>query len=320
MKSKLAISLLLSYLRFLSWVFLSMPKDMLIYNKIRRMVSIDETQWAFVCNAHLGDTYLLAALMPDFLSKTNSKEAVFIGYEWAKCLFSQFDMNFRFITVDKAPSIYWNAYSRFLIKFKKGNVLPGQCSSINPFRIKSNKQMLRDFSILTLHSDDIIAAKPKNSHHTPDYSNKYAYKFNEKAAILFPYSYTVKMIPLDFWKRVAENLTKTGYSVLFNIGPNEEKINGYQSVSLDLCELSEITESVSLIIGMRSGIIDLISNTKTPKIIIYSTERERDIFTVTQYNPELSNKILELVFDEATTIDLLEKIFPDPKDLERILI
>ena len=89
---------------------------------------------------------------------------------------------------------------------------------------------------------------------------------------------------------------------------------------MDLCELSEITESVSLIIGMRSGIIDLISNTKTPKIIIYSTERERDIFTVTQYNPELSNKILELVFDEATTIDLLEKIFPDPKDLERILI
>lgn len=92
----------------------------------------------------------------------------------------------------------------------------------------------------------------------------------DKTIILAPYANTyIKELPEEWWKNLAINLKSKGYKLLTNAGPNEEAIAGTSKIFIPFSCLGSICDYCGTIIGMRSGLFDVIAFSACKKIIIY---------------------------------------------------
>lgn len=88
--------------------------------------------------------------------------------------------------------------------------------------------------------------------------------------ILFPYANTASQLSLQFWERLAEKLLQEGYIVCTNSsGKHEAGIKGTKELFFDLRYGLEVVEAAGFMIGLRSGICDVLSTVKAKKIILY---------------------------------------------------
>ncbi len=91
-----------------------------------------------------------------------------------------------------------------------------------------------------------------------------------KTVLLSPFSYTLSVLPNWFWKKLAKELTKLGYSVCTNLGSKKEKtIEGTEGVFLRYEQLGVFLKNAGYFIGIRSGFCDVISSIPCKKIVLY---------------------------------------------------
>ncbi|WP_161846241.1 glycosyltransferase family 8 protein [Pseudoflavonifractor sp. 524-17] len=108
----------------------------------------------------------------------------------------------------------------------------------------------------------------------PEYIKK-LFKSNRlvpgKTVILSPYSNScAAAIPMQSWVGIAETLKELGFSVCTNgVGPNEPAIEGTKVVSVPLKYSKAFLEYSGYFISMRSGLCDVIGQSKCKKYIIY---------------------------------------------------
>lgn len=91
-----------------------------------------------------------------------------------------------------------------------------------------------------------------------------------KTVILFPYAKTATKIEDSFWIRLTELLKSKGYCVCTNSGGDgEPAIKGTKELFFDIRYALETIEMAGYVIGLRSGLCDVISTAKAKKIILY---------------------------------------------------
>lgn len=92
-----------------------------------------------------------------------------------------------------------------------------------------------------------------------------------KTVILAPYANSFEReLGTGWWKELAGRLKKSGYVVLTNSsGEKEPAIPGSNPLLLSYNELLPVLEVCGTIIGMRSGLFDLINTLRCRKIVLY---------------------------------------------------
>ncbi len=89
-------------------------------------------------------------------------------------------------------------------------------------------------------------------------------------AFLAPMSNSFRLLPGSFWQALADRLTEAGWQVLVNKGPEgEPPVAGAQPVDLSHAELVGFLDDVDCVIGLRSGLLDVVSSTRAPMIVYY---------------------------------------------------
>lgn len=120
-----------------------------------------------------------------------------------------------------------------------------------------------------------------------------------------------------FWEKLPVELFKLGYDMFFNEIPWNIKNTSYKHCPLSIVEAKFIAEQADVVIGVRSGLIDIISSSKAQLYCVYhaffnrkelpmlSAEKVKKVFSlekipftnfqsIKEYNGELENEDLIL--------------------------
>lgn len=93
---------------------------------------------------------------------------------------------------------------------------------------------------------------------------------NDKTVLLAPYANTyINELEPEWWNNLVLELNKKGYQVFTNAGANEEAISGTSKIFIPFNCLAPICEYCGSVIGMRSGLFDVLAFSTCRKIIIY---------------------------------------------------
>ncbi|MCR4717860.1 MAG: hypothetical protein K5656_11850 [Lachnospiraceae bacterium] len=91
-----------------------------------------------------------------------------------------------------------------------------------------------------------------------------------KTVILLPYAKTATALPLEFWTELIKRLHDKGYTVCTNQGGDgEPALDGTIELFYDVRYALETIEASGAVIGLRSGLCDVLSTANATKIIIY---------------------------------------------------
>ncbi len=83
----------------------------------------------------------------------------------------------------------------------------------------------------------------------------------QNLVLFFPTSQSIDDMLPAFWKKMEKKLKQCGFDVLYN------------SIEFSLSEIYFLAENSKAIIGMRSGIFDILCELKTPQFVIYGYNR-----------------------------------------------
>lgn len=107
--------------------------------------------------------------------------------------------------------------------------------------------------------------------------------------IFTPEANTCEDYEFGFWQDLKTKYESQGIDIFCNVikSENKEKFKDFKQFDLSLGEIFELTKQAKELIGLRSGLLDLLVLTNTPMKVIYTKARERDSF-----NPLTSGEIL----------------------------
>lgn len=120
--------------------------------------------------------------------------------------------------------------------------------------------------------------------------------------ILLPYANTAPVIAVKFWEALTKGLKEKGFTVCTNSsGIHEPVISGSQKIFFDLRYGLEVVEKAGSIIGLRSGLCDVLSTAEAKKIIlypdrIYGPDSFMNFYSLSRTG--LSNDTIEILIDE----------------------
>lgn len=129
---------------------------------------------------------------------------------------------------------------------------------------------------------------------------------NKKIAVLNPFS---KTISIPFWQdvytRIANQLVNLGYSIFTDCGKDKSRkpINGTEPFYGELTESFELCKKASLVIGTRSGYLDLMLLSGTKIIALYDNDCE-NIVAMNAFNIEETAKIFGLSGENCFQLQL----------------
>lgn len=256
-----------------------------------------------------GDALLTGRYINDFIKRkclSSDYCIVVTGNAFKKILESYFYCK-NIIVVTKYES---ELIKRFINCFgeKKFNtyyLLYWGCRDQNSYRIENHcgisfsdifKQMVFGKDIHAQEIDMHISTEKKK-----ELLDKYKIIKN-KTVVLAPYANSFEQeLPLDWWEKLADKLIAKGYAVITNIGNEKETvINGTVGINLEFNELFVLLEEMGCIIGMRSGLFDLMASASCKKIVIYQDfiTRERMCF-FSLNNMKLCNDAIEFKLENT---------------------
>jgi ADP-heptose:LPS heptosyltransferase len=100
---------------------------------------------------------------------------------------------------------------------------------------------------------------------------------------LAPFATTHALYQTDFWLELCRLLRESGIDVFLNLAPSDPKKEYSESLQQGLCKSCSLSvaEAYALakksksIIGLRSGLIDLLTLTQIPMYVLYARHRGR---------------------------------------------
>lgn len=91
----------------------------------------------------------------------------------------------------------------------------------------------------------------------------------EKTILLAPYSYTFNNVPYEHSIELVQKLKKMGYEVCTNVAGDEQPIEGTKGLFISYDMLLDFANKCVGIIGIRSGLFDIISSSKSRMVVYY---------------------------------------------------
>jgi len=244
-----------------------------------RKINIKNDEWFFILAYGIGDFYLFLSLV-DLFKKYNGVEKLSIGVV----------KKYQLQLIDIFRSDFYKVIdiNEYELKFCKKNVFsPGVPLVLHPdYFLKNSCLSLLGYKNFNLN--DVyklllnISLKEVNAH--PVIHDKFIqsakrrfedYNILESQLVLIsPHanSFDESIIPFEFWERIIFVLQGRGYKVLVNTTQHKQRFEGIINttcVDFSLNEAIPFVELCENFIGLRSGFCDLISSSKTKKIILY---------------------------------------------------
>lgn len=230
----------------------------------------------------LGETYIGMSLTERVKERDGLERVVFVtalrpaecvgylfGYENDVCLISKEEMRALMqylVFTDMADGKAFVVHHRFPYTCRVGEV--------GNFRGISFLDIYR-YGVFGL--DEGLLPTVPHLHRNDERSREYTERLFEdnnlpekKTVILLPYANTASSLDYKFWVSIAGKLKEMGYTVCTNsVGEHEPVIEGTKGLFFDLRFGLEVVERAGVVIGLRSGLFDVLSTAKAVKVVLY---------------------------------------------------
>ncbi|MCR4675592.1 MAG: hypothetical protein K5675_11305, partial [Lachnospiraceae bacterium] len=123
--------------------------------------------------------------------------------------------------------------------------------------------------------------------------------------LLAPYSNTLGNIPKEAAADMARRLKQMGYSVCTNIAGDEEAIEGTTGLFLPYDIVLDFVNKAGGIIGIRSGLFDIVSSTDA-KMAVYYQKSHQSLFSLIHMDLKTKN-IIEMNPDDQSWNEIVEE-------------
>ena len=274
------------------------PKSIMEYIKLKNQIKIEKDTIGLIIDGHMGDIFIQCSLIGAFKKKFKKKVLVVVpkNYQQIPEMFRSIDSiystDYDSISITKfrililrlimiALKILPHNLKEYLKKFVTVN--GGELIFIPLFLLLINeKKLLKNYSKLYRMESHLFGLDfKKENFEKPKPTSKEIYKkvrkkFKElglklgKTVIIYPITYSAFLLPKEFWQELADEIKKRGYSVATNVWNNEKPIPGTVPLFTEIKEKIAAAELAGTVIGVRSGIFDVLASADCKKIIIYT--------------------------------------------------
>ena len=240
----------------------------------------EQVKTFYIMSDHIGETFLLSNLLDRLLKEDNiTQAAVVLRNAYQKDILQMFAPQRQIIssTVVENHDRLHSSIVRYI-----GKELNFKCCT---FRMLMPISFWYTTHIKNKHYYDLICQElnikdctftPKadlssfNMEHLEDHIEKSGLNI-DNFVFLAPESCTVKTLPDEFWNNLAAELQSQGYDIYLNITNRTDLIiNGTKTFKTNIPEAYVLAMKAKFIIGMRSGLIEVLAATSKPVIAVYN--------------------------------------------------
>jgi hypothetical protein len=251
------------------------PFDVLRWICVEKLAGIRPNEWAFLCNAHIGETYLACGLMEAFRKEHNNEPVVAVLPKKYLPIARMFPAISRTITMEHLPIAFTSLIVSTLRNPRKGELLPilgFGCLGYEDLNCIDPQKM-----VLGLDRNARSSRPLKPSREAMAKANraiKEAGLRPGRTAILFPGARTIRRMSATTWARVAHTLERKGWAVATNVVGDEKAIPGTVALRFSVEDASAVAEAAGWVIILRSGMCELLSSANCRKTFLYPKYRE----------------------------------------------
>jgi hypothetical protein len=237
-------------------------------------IKIEKDEWYFICPFGLGDTYFVCALASELLRQKGGIAVNVLVRD------SQEDIPALFPMIKKIYP-YNKKYNGRLLghnDLRTGKLFWGHPLVRRELvrNIGSAYDLLGAYKVLfelrpdsTLDRPVVPAAASASARARFD-----GYSLSPgRTVILCPEANSVKKLDPLFWKLLADELKKNGWTVCTNAIKDADTVPGTTLVQFPLIEALPMAELAGWVISLRSGFCDLVSSSRARLSIVYPVDR-----------------------------------------------
>ena len=128
---------------------------------------------------------------------------------------------------------------------------------------------------------------------------------------LCPEATSVKELSPIFWNELSGQLQKLGYDIYINKCNDKDRIKNVKSFRTNITETYILAQKAKYIIGMRSGLLEvLVSGKKIPTICLYNGDNRMKRNSIKRIKALDYNELIELDFDKNEKVldEIIKKV------------
>lgn len=255
------------------------------YNKYKKFFDQDCDD-IYILNSNSGETYLfLAFLASNFIKKNGSKKPLLVATKKYHIeLIKMLHPDAKFVYVNKMQLFVsgdvFSVYKKRVFLLFSGEHFINVENSINNGEINSVHYFEMMLDRLHLTREDI---EPKQIHldnsvkHALMEKTKQMGLNTDKFVLLAPEALSCDDIRPEFWTKLCLEFQKCGYDVFMNITNEDTVIPNctYKSCFLTFSEIYELAQMAKFIVSLRSGLTEILLQSKTPLVSLYTKFKNR---------------------------------------------
>lgn len=255
----------------------------------------------FIFTPHLGDTVVLARLIHALKQKNNNDICFIATQKQHKEMINLFAPETSVILFENFSQavLYCRSYKKKLTvcfndDFWQGAPRKGKRHNYDSF-----------INYLKLNRDEIVHPEmqiPEEIEHVVLNKIK-AIGLKDNFVILSPEAQTAILLNKSFWSELCLFLKKYDYDIFVNAINSKNKIDGTKSCELSCTEALVLAKKAQLVIGLRSGLLDLFACINDIEMyVIYSGRATIKVHSLLGYDYVKSNKIHEFDLTSSSTL------------------
>jgi hypothetical protein len=255
---------------------LLLPFDYIKFKLLERKAKIKKNELGLVFPYHMGDLYNLCVFVNQIKRRYKANIVLVLQKKYTPVV-KMFRDNVRIVAVNDYelpyPLLGYVDYNLLKLISKPAK---GKLAIYTLYNVERHEIFIKEY----FNIEKIKWRKPSILKKT--IYKKLINKFKrlglkpKRTVILYPVSYSAPLLPNKFWEELAEEIKKKGYTVATNVIGNEKEIKGTIPLYTSIEEKFASAEIAGTVIGIRSGIFDVISYANCKKIIIYTGSQKID--------------------------------------------
>lgn len=236
----------------------------------------------------IGDIMITLGYLNEYIQKNGFQKAILFYVKGYEELYSFYDFDFaKKVAISKncyrlLKTFFSTKIGQFVLRIRK-DIL---CTDTIFYVGKSWKTIftISGLSVFKFIKEGIMGLNVSSKIISPKIPNIHmelqSDAKNKKIAVMNPYSKTILISAWqDVYKRLSQDLIELGYFVFTDCGKDKSKkaIEGTLPFYGGLAESFELCKNASVVIGTRSGYLDLMLLSGTKTIAIYDADKENCI-------------------------------------------
>lgn len=286
------------------------------------------SKFVYIINEHLGETFLLSSMIDQLYKKDKIEKASFVVQSEAQKevlnLFIDKNKIESIIVLPTVRNIRVNV-SLFISSVKKLGNVTYRVLMPETFWCKQeicNNHYLdlicKELDLNSSKMDVLANVEDDFVSKTMDFAERQGLNINSYIFVL-PEAISVKELPREFWETLIKQLRELGYDIYLNICNDKNRFENTKSFKTTISEAYVLAQKAKYIIGMRSGLFEIIASAKkVPAICLYNGDNR--LIRNSIKNMEMLNydKLFEYDFDSDSNI--INKILTNIKIEDNILV